>query len=320
MNPIRRNVGRRVRVVMKYSGSKRSVSLLAVILMLVASVVTITLPAHAQTNTNESITLSPAARKFTVNAGDVINDKLTIVNDGGTGYDFLVYARPYSIDVNDTQYTSPDFTNATKNGDLYSWVKFPQAKYYLDAGKSMDIDYSISVPATASPGGHYGVIFAEVQPSDTAAAGNTVVRKKRVGSLMYATVNGDVKLEGSIVGSQNSFWQFEPPLHATVSAKNTGNTHFTDTAQLVVRDVFGNIKYQTTKDFQILPNTTRVMNLNWDNASWFGLYRVQTQQKFLDKTDSSEAYVLIMPRFMPALFIVIVIAGGVYALARRRKK
>lgn len=307
-------------MVMMYSGAKRTVSLLIAVLILFVSVMIAALPAYAQVSTNESITLSPAARKFTVKPGDTVNDKLTIVNDGGTGYDFLVYARPYSIDVNDTLYVSPDFTNATKNGDLYSWAKFPQTKFHLDAGKSMDIDYSIAVPAAAAPGGHYGVIFAEIQPSDTAAAGNTVVRKKRVGSLMYATVEGDVKLAGNTAGGEIPFWQFEPPLHTTVAAKNTGNTHFTDTTQLVVRDVFGTIKFQTAKDFQILPGTTRTMNLNWDNASWFGLYRVETEQKFLDKIDKSAGYVLMMPRFMPALFIVIVIVGGVYVFARRRKK
>lgn len=288
------------------------------VLVLIASFLVGIQAAYADDATRESITMSPTSVKFTIDAGKSQQGKLTIVNDGTTDYDFLVYARPYSIQ--DNHYDNPNFTAVTSTADLYQWVQFPQTKYHLQANKTVDVNYVVNVPSGAAPGGHYGVIFAEVQPSPASGSGNTITTKKRIGAIMYATVNGAVNLSGEPTGITIPFWQVEPPLHATAAAKNTGNTHFTDTLQLTVSDLFGNIKYQTSKDYPVLPQTTRTMSLDWATSPWFGLYKVKVQQKFLDKSAMSEGYVLMMPRYIPVIFVVILLVGGVYAAARRRKK
>lgn len=266
----------------------------------------------------ESITMSPTSRKFNVDAGKTIQDKLTIVNGGTTDYDFLVYARPFSVENND--YQNPDFNKTKKNTDLYAWVQFPQTTFHAKAGETVTVDYTINVPEGAAPGGHYGVIFAETQPDDAQVSGNSVVRKKRVGALMYATVNGEYKNAGESVGGKISFWQLQPPLHTSVAVKNSGNTDFTNQTRLVVRDVFGNIKYDSgEKPYQILPETTRTIDLNWERSPWFGLYKVETQQKFLDQTVKNSGYVLMMPRYVPVALLVILLTGGLYAWSSRRK-
>ncbi len=273
--------------------------------------------AFAQSSTlNESITMSPTSRKYSIDAGKAIEDKLTIVNDGKTDYDFLIYARPYSIQNND--YSNPNFTETPANADLYAWVQFPQTKFHAKAGETIEVKYSVRVPAGAKPGGHYGVIFAETQPDDS-QSGNSVVRKKRVGTIVYATVNGEYRNAGEIVGGSIPFWQVQPPLHTTVVAKNTGNTDFADETRLTVKDVFGNTKYDAVKSYQVLPDTTRTISLDWDKASWFGFYKVETQQKFLDQSVKNEGYVLLMPRYMPIALLVVLIIGGLYAYRGRRK-
>jgi len=272
--------------------------------------------AHAAAS-RESITLSPTSANLTIDAGKSVSGKLTIVDDGTTDYDFLVYARPYSIQNNN--YDDPNFTAITNTADSYQWVQFPQTKFHIKAGQTEYVNYVVSVPANAAPGGHYGVIFAEVQPTGT-AAGGTITTKKRVGMVMYTTVNGAVTLAGTSAGSSVPFWQAEAPLHTTVAAKNTGNTHFTDTVQLTVSDLFGHAKYQATKEYVVLPQTTRTMSVDWQTAPWFGLYKVAIQQKFLKQSTTTEGYVLMMPRYIPVVVIVIVLIGGTYAVLRRRKK
>ncbi len=293
---------------------------LFLVLVAFAMMVIPTPAAHAQANNErESITLSPTSRKYTIDAGKTIEDELTVVNDGSTDYDFLVYARPYSIDNN--QYDSPDFTTATKNSDLYGWVQFPETKYHIKAGATEYIKFSVHVPEGVAPGGHYGVIFAEVQPpADQKVSGNSVIRKKRVGTIIYATVNGKVTLDGDATGSSIPFWQLQPPLTTTVDVKNTGNTHFTDAVTLTVRDTLGNVKHRSVASYEVLPGTTRTIDRQWQSAPWFGLYKVEIEQKFLDKTIRSDGYVLMMPRYLPIALVIIVFIGGVYAVTRRRKK
>lgn len=294
-----------------------------VFLILVAGVIagTVAAPASfAQGNdaadtTQESIVLSPVNKKYSVDAGKTLQDSLTIINDGKVAYDFLVYARPYT--VSDELY-NPDFTKISDNTDIYQWVQFSQTKYRLEAGASVTVPYSVRVPQNAKPGGYYGVIFAETQPSGE-VTGNAVVRKKRVGSIVYATVNGNTQLAGEHLETIVPFWQLQPPLTVTSRVKNTGNTDFADTVRLTVKDVFGNTKFDTTKEFQILPQTTRKMTLKWDDATWFGLYNVSTTQKFLDKTHAQSNYVLIVPRYVIVVVLGLMVVGGGYAWYRRKK-
>lgn len=287
------------------------------VLVVLASI-SLAQPAHAQAGGKESIALSPSSSKFTIDAGSTKDGKLTIVNDGTVAYDLLVYARPYSVTNN--AYENPNFTSVTKNADLYGWVRFPQSKIHMEPNTSKDITYTIAVPAGAAPGGHYGVIFAEIQSTQQSNQGNSVIRKKRVGSLVYATVNGEVTLAGNAIAGSIPFWQLQPPLHTTVGAKNTGNTDFTNKVRLTVRDVLGNIKYQSVKDYQVLPDTTRAINADWEKSPWFGFYKVETEQKFLDQSVKSEGYVLMMPRYIPVAVVVIILIGGVYAIRRRKKE
>ena len=275
-------------------------------------------PASAQSANGESITLSPTSTKTTADAGKTIEGKVTIVNDGTQTYEFLLYARPYSIINND--YTNPNFTNVTARTDVYKWISFPQTRYRIEAGATVTANYTMRVPKDAAPGGHYGVIFAETQPDESKASGNMILRKKRVGSILYVTVNGEYKLSGKDAGASISPWQPTPPLRATISATNDGNTDFTTATRLVVKDIFGTTKYDVKKDYQVLPDTTRTMTLEWQKASWFGFYKVEAYQSFLKETVKHEGYVLIVPRFIPLLLVIMLLTGGLYALLRRRKK
>lgn len=264
----------------------------------------------------ESITLSPAQRLIKVDAGARYQDELTVVNDGNVAYDFVVYARPYSVKGNSYE---QDFQSTPPNADVYSWTRFEQTNYRLEAGKSVKIPFTLTVPADAAPGGHYGVIFAQTEPA-TSADSNSVIRKKRVGALMHVTVNGEYKLAGEATVFEAPFWQLEPPMKATVEAKNTGNAEFIDTTQLTVRDLFGNVKYDAKKEFIILPKTTRTMQLEWQKAGWFGLYRIETTQMFLGKTASKTHYVLMMPRYVPLVIVLFILIGGGYAWLRRTRR
>ena len=273
---------------------------------------------HAQQAADiESITLSPVSRKFQVQAGETVKDKMTVVNDGKIDYDFIVYSRPYSVTNEEYQ---PNFTQPKANADAYSWVKLDTTRFHLKAGETTVVEYSLQVPERAAPGGHYGVIFAETQPTAQQSEGNSVVRKKRVGTLLYATVNGKVINEGEVVSTTIPFWQQQPPLTATMRVKNTGNTDFTDDTVITVKDIFGNTKFQATKQHTVLPNTTRKIVLEWPGSSWFGLYNVEVSQKVLGETSRTSGYVLMLPRYIPLLAVGVLAIGGVYAWLRHRKK
>lgn len=270
----------------------------------------------------ESLTLSPVNKKYNVDAGKIVEDSLTIINDGQTAYDFIVYARPYTLKADEngsTESYQADFTKTADNTDVYQWVQFKQAKYHLEAGASTKVEYTMRVPSNARPGGHYGVIFAESQPS-AEVSGNAVLRNKRVGSILYTTVNGANTLKGSVLSTDIPFWQLQPPLQVTTRIKNEGNTDFTDTINYRIKDVFGNVKYETRAEWALLPQTIRKVKLDWDKAAWLGIYKIEIDHKYLDSSESSSGYVLILPRYILIVFVLVLVLGGGYGIYRRIKK
>ena len=298
-------------------GRLKPVAIALALMIGVAGIIPV-IPANAAENdaSQESITLSPVSRDFKVDAGTQIKDELTIINDGKLSYDFIVYSRPYS--VQGEEYRS-DYTKVRPNTDLYQWVRFEKTKYSIKPNETIKVPFTIVVPAGAAPGGHYGVIFAETQPSP-AAQGTAVVRKKRVGMIAYTTVNGNYINRGDFLDVNLPFWQVQPPMSADVRVQNTGNTDFKNTLRYTVKDLFGNVKYDAIKQYPLLPQTTRNINVAWNQSHWFGLFKVEMTHKILDKENTTSGYVLMMPRFLPILFFVLLIAGGGYALYRRRKK
>ncbi len=274
-------------------------------------------PAQAVTPNStppESITLSPVSRIFKVDAGSSRTDQLTIVNDGATDYTFKVYAAPYS--VNNEGY-DPDFSSVRTNTDIESWIQFEKTSYFAKAGETITVDYKFVVPKNAFPGGHYGVIFAETQP-----AGNLdstgVERKKRVGTIIYTTVNGEFKTGGNVLIIDTPKLQFKSPLKSALTVENTGNSDFTTKTSHTVTDLFGNKKYEAEKSYQILPQTSRKMPLEWAQAPNFGLFKVTVATQFLNKNEIRSNYVLMAPVWMYLVIVSLVLLGVVYLVQRKR--
>lgn len=258
----------------------------------------------------ESITLSPTSKTYKVDPGQTFEDTLTVLNDGDTAYDFTVYTAPYS--VNNSAY-EPNFTSTVANADAYTWIQFKQVTWHAEAHETIKIPYTVYVNKKASPGGHYGVLFAETQPASGSEGAATLGRKKRVGAILYATVSGDVKLSGNVASTRINWFQTKAPLTGTSSVNNTGNSDFTTTVNYQVADVFGAVKYSFKGEYAVLPSTTRDITLSWADTPWFGLYKVRVTTTFLDQSKTAESYVLVMPIWLLVLVGLTVLAGGIYA-------
>jgi hypothetical protein len=263
----------------------------------------------------ESIVLSPVSKRYELDAGSNTTDSFKVINDGRIAYDFVVYSRPYS--VGDESY-QPDFVSKPQNADAYKWVQFDKPSYRIEPGQTVEVKYSMRIPAGATPGGHYGVLFAETQPSSE-TNGNVVKRTKRVGAILYATIKGDVRTGGKFEGFSVPFFQTKPPLTSAQRVKNTGNVDFVTTTTMKVYDVFGGEKFKTSREYPVLPATTRRAIVEWPNPSWIGLYRIELNTSFLDTKSSSTHYVLLVPIWVYLTLVLLIGARVLYAVARRKK-
>ena len=261
----------------------------------------------------ESIVMSPAAVRADYKAGQTVDQKFTIFNDGTVDFKFTVYAAPYS--VIGRQY-NPDYDSKVSNSDVYTWVSFKQKDWSLKAGESVDIPYTISVPEDAAPGGHYSVLFAETT-IDNQTDGQ-IKRQKRVGAIVYASVDGDVIRKGRLVSSMIPWIKLGDAPSVGLTYENTGNVHFTSSSTIKVKSITGAKIYEKTAEYIILPKTTRDVDLKWENGSTLGLYQVETESDVLGKKTSKSSYVLATPPWFLLVTLGVVVAIG-WILFRARR-
>lgn len=273
--------------------------------------------AHAELQLGESITLSPVSKRYEIDAGTVQQDSMTVLNDGSFEYQFTVYAKPYY--VASESYT-PSYTSERPNADAYKWVSFSTTNFRLKPGESVQVPFTMQVPTIASPGSHYGVIFAETKPTEQSAGGGTVARTKRVGMVLYTTVKGEYLSKGSIDTVGANFFQFTSPLKALIGLKNSGNTDFIAVTSFKVSDIFGNKLHEEQKDYAILPDTTRKIELSWPGASVVGLYKADISAKIPDGEQNFSGYVLVMPFWLYGVVVVLLAAGIFYIVVRMRER
>lgn len=264
----------------------------------------------------ERITLSPAVSTPKLDAGATQNGTLTIINDGDTAYTFVLYARPFS--VSGEQY-DPNYTEVNDRTEAYQWVQFKQTHYSLKPGERVKAPYSVKVPQNAASGGHYAVLFAETQPP--ANDGSSVARKKRVGSLLYMTVNGPLTQAGSVESWSTSLWQKSRPLEAYVRVKNSGNVHFQANLAVSYKNILGKEMHHIDQQMLILPGTTRKVPVSWSDGPAIGIFKVSGSVNYLDKTDTLQTkYIVLLPLWVLWVItgLIVILAG--WSVLRKRKK
>lgn len=266
-------------------------SIVSVTLLLSLVSVTTMPKVFAQDSTKESITLSPAVSKPTVSTSEKTEGKLTVINDGLKDYRFLLYARPFSVK---SESYDPDYTEITDRTEAYQWIKFDKTDLNLAAGERVSVGYTITVPKNASAGGHYAVLFAETQPDEPSST--QVARKKRVGSLVYITVNGEIKQAGSLESFTVPFWQTKSPISSNIRINNSGNVHFQVDSKVIYSTIFNKPRFEINQQNLILPGTIRRIETPMQSSPYLGVFKVSGEVKFLNKTELlPEKWVVLVP-------------------------
>lgn len=267
----------------------------------------------AEQGARESITLSPTEKEYTVNAGDTRQDEITLLNDGEVDYDIKMYARPFSVQG---ESYAPLYSTHRPNTDISNWIKTEKSTYKIAAGQTTKVPYTLKVPEGAKPGSHYGVIFAETVSSTPNTTG--VARQKRVGSLLYLTVNGSYRSSGELLGSNSPFFQFNNPLEASVRVRNTGNVDFMTNVDFKINNIFGSEKFSEQKDYRVLAETTRKIPLKWQQSPKFGLYKVSITTKYLETQKTDSSYVLMAPTWFYLVVPLLILVAIIFFVQRRR--
>jgi hypothetical protein len=183
---------------------------------------------------------------YTVNPGGQVEDGLKVVNNGKTPLELAVYAADaYTTDQGKVDLLTPD----TKSTGVGAWVHADRQNVQVAAGKSVQVPFTINVPADAKPGDHLGGIVTSLKQ------GTDVDR--RLAIRIHLRVSGDLKPTMSVddlkvryTGGRNAT--------VTYTVHNTGNAILAARPSTSVAGPFGmwRAEGQQADSPQLLPGET----------------------------------------------------------------
>ncbi len=149
-----------------------------------------------------------------------------------------------------------------------SWI-VPQEKFFiLQPHEVRDFQYTISVPANASAGGHYiAILFSRAAPQELTTI-PTIGTGSKNGVSFFIRVTGNIHEEVQVLNFStdlaDSFRHL--PVSFETRLQNLGNVHVKPTGSIVIKNFLGRVvtKLPFNADgVSILPNGTRRFLTTW---------------------------------------------------------
>jgi len=233
-------------------------------------------PASAETEprpedilSKKVIVISPTTFELTANPGEKISNKLKIYNPG---------TEPLFIEME-----AQDFTTVGEEGqvvvketesDLFSLAKWviPWPKNFtLSPGEEKIVDFSIVVPLSAEPGGHYATIMAAAKSSIEGTTGLAVAQK--TGALVLLTVAGQIQENLLIKKFEAPSFSEYGPIPFKIHFENAGTVHIKPQGFISVTNIFDEkIIDIPFPQHNIFPGKMRTLEAQWDEKWLFGKY------------------------------------------------
>ncbi|MFD0638853.1 WxL protein peptidoglycan domain-containing protein [Catenulispora yoronensis] len=168
-----------------------------------------------------------AAFSYNANAGASVKDTVVVSNFGDQPLTLHVYAND-AINTSDGGFDLRPSAEPPK--DSGAWVKFDDPKPFqiVPPKSKVELPFTLSVPANATPGDHAAGIVAALTMPSTDGKGNRVNVEQRVGSRIYLRVAGDLKAQLAVTHAVATYHGTWNPLGSgtadiTYLITNTGN-------------------------------------------------------------------------------------------------
>ncbi|MFG6477103.1 WxL protein peptidoglycan domain-containing protein [Microbacterium sp. P06] len=175
---------------------------------------------------------------YTVSPGGRLDDALVISNHDDAPLDLDIYG----ADAFTTQSGQLDvLPRAEESAFLGTWITVGQGRVSIPAGESVEVPFTVAVPANATPGDYAGGIVSSLpQPEQS----DGIAVDRRLGIRVQLRVEGDL-MPGLAV--ENVTVEYAPTLNpfgpgaATVdyTVRNTGNTRLTAQQSVALSGPFG---------------------------------------------------------------------------------
>lgn len=262
---------------------------------------------------DQTFILRPMSQRFDLKPGETVTGSVTITNPADSTKDFkyVTSITPYSVvDSNNTA------DLGSKNGHtlITDWITIAEPTGTIAPNSSKIVNFTITVPNDAPPGGQYATIAVSSSPDSKENNGVAVDSILELASIIYGKVEGQVVRDVAILGNDVPGFTFTVPVEVTADLQNKGNIHEDATFSLNVTNVFtGEQIYPTANDKAtytelVMPESTRHVTRKISNLPSVGAVKVNQTIYFNGEYSTMEKTVFICPVWL--LLTAIIVIGG----------
>ncbi len=227
-----------------------------------------------------SVTVTPPLFQLTIGPGESWASTLKIVNTNS--YDVTYYAQVMDMQASGEEGRSK-FTPvvdeskdpASQSYALAHWVYIVHDPIVVRAGTSQDVPFSVEIPTTAEPGGHYAAILVGTEPGGLHATGTVLKVSSYVSSLLFVRIKGNLVENGRIrefITSQQLYQT--PKADFLLRFENLGNTHVRPQGDITIYNMWGRergkvlVNQDADSNFgHVLPKSIRRFQFSWEGSS-----------------------------------------------------
>lgn len=263
-------------------------------------------PLYAQ----ESLTLSvtPTLFQIAVEPGEVWKSSVKVVNSNP--YDLTVYAEPVNFEAEGEAGHGrfmPLIHEEEKESTLAGWIDITSDPIVIPQEQSKEVEFTVTVPDNASPGGHFASIMVGTRPPEDSDSRLAVSTSQIISALFFMRVSGDVEEKGSIreFSTARTFYE-KPEANFSLRFENSGNVHLQPQGDIAIFNMWGKERgfipiNQKSHFGNVLPNSIRKFDFSWSgeqSITDIGRYKAEVTLAYGDDNRAfanATAYFWVVP-------------------------
>ncbi len=266
-----------------------------------------------------AVSLSPTTFELSANPGDKIVNYIRVYNDQDIPIGVTMEIENFTASGEEGRVVI-EKSEETSNFSLASWVRVTPTDFTIAPHSFHQVEYTVSVPLKAEPGGHYGSILVTVVGAGTNGTGLGISQK--LASLLLLNVAGQVK-EGMLVRdfSAPAFSEYGP-VNMVARFENTGSIHLKPRGFVIIKNLFGKqVAQLDIPQSNILPETVRRVEIPWTEKYSFGKYEATLTAIYGSTNEpltSSVSFWVIPWKIASVVLLAVLLLIFIFYRSRRR--
>lgn len=268
--------------------------------------------ASAQAPSFTGLTVAPFILELDVPKGGSANSEITVTNNYDKDLYLITTPKDFLASGDGRPIFVPDEVENDLTFSLASWIKLQVPdKFPIKARQEIKVPFTISPPANAEDGTHYGALLFNYTSGED--VGGSVI-KQSVGPIIlvrygWGRERGHVELSPE----KKVYWSPDQ-VDFTANFINEGNVHVKPKGEIYIKDIFGRVvatPFVNRDGANVLPKTNRLFSASWLPSNFsFGFYRAQIILTYGDTRleDRDQIIIWVMPWYTTAIVILILLA------------